>query len=186
MARRQIDTKELLNNVIDVIGEQGFHGSTLLDFAKAASVDRDTLRRHFEDQDNLMDVAYQAVLEQTSDPTKLLGLLSEKRAPVDVRSTAQKLLRVWYQQLGRSSAKLLFQAYMSGEKKRSDAYRSYKQLIESLSRALPKQKKTSRNFDPSLAATNIVMALVHMKLTMGDEFVDSTIDAWWGQLYPSE
>ena len=180
------DRNQLLRDAIAVLSEQGFHGTSFNDFAKAARTNTNTLRRHFESVEKLTEIAYETVIEKTADLMK--QLVEEASGEPNVRVKAEDLLRIWYARLERPWARLLFQAHVSGIRKYSESYQTHQELIEHIAGLLPKAMKTSGVARAS--ASGIVSALLHMKLFTGPDMsskeeahlVDSIIESWLPQL----
>lgn len=177
--------KQLLRDAIAILSEQGFHGTSFNDFAKAARTNTNTLRRHFESAEKLTQTAYETVIEKTAG---LLELVDEISGETNVRVKAEKLLRLWYAELKRPWAKLLFQAHVSGIRRYSESYQMHEQVIGRIAGLFPRAMKASGAARAS--ASSIVMALLHLKIFIGpkvrseeeDELVDSVIESWLPQL----
>lgn len=179
------DRNELLTDAIAVLSEQGFHGTSFNDFAKAAGTNTNTLRRHFGTVEKLTETAYETVFEKTAGLSKLFD---ETSGEMSVRARAQKTLRLWYAELKRPWARLLFQAHVSGIRRYSASYQTHERLIERITDMFPKPTRVSGAARAS--ASGIVNALLHLKLFAGPDvsskeessLVDSVIESWAQQL----
>jgi len=179
------DRKQLLTDAIAVLSEQGFHGTSFNDFAKAARTNTNTLRRHFDSVEKLTETAYETVIEQTADQSQSLNEVSGETG---ARAKAEKLLKLWYAEMKRPWARLLFQAHVSGIRKYSESYQTHERLIEHVTSLFPKAMKSSGAARAS--STSIVLALLHLKIFTGPDLsakderslVDSVIESWLQQL----
>lgn len=185
MVFKSRDRQQLLNDAIAILSEQGLYGTSFNDFAKAAGTNTNTLRRHFGSLENLKKSAYDTVVDEAVKTGEVLDQVSRKSA---VQDKAAQLLRTWYAKLKSPSARLLFQAHVSGIRKYSDSYRSLEQIIALLSSLFPRAMKANGTAQASTGS--IVSALLHLKLFTGpevsseeeSELVDSVIEAWLAQL----
>lgn len=179
------DRNQLLRDAIAILSERGFHGTSFNDFAKAARTSTNTLRRHFESVEKLIETAYETVIEKTADHSEVLDAVSGE---TDDRVKIERLLRMWYAKMERPWARLLFQAHVSGIRKYRESYQTHERLIEHIAGLFPKAMKASGTARAS--ASSIVIALLHLKLFPGPnqspeeegELVHSVIESWLRQL----
>jgi AcrR family transcriptional regulator len=183
---------------IELFSDFGYYGVTTRDLAKKAKTTEGSIYRLFGSKETLFEEALKSVIDRSLDPAQFLLVLFEKEqaGKQNFASVLTTVLRRWYASLPQKSARLLTQAYFVKAKLRHGSpspYAPVDKIIDILATAIAREQKVhSARVNAKVAATAIILTLLHFKITSATscntkqegETVEAFVELWLQGLFP--
>lgn len=157
--------ERVLDAAVDLFARYGYFGVTIRDLAQEAKTNLHGVYRSFRDKDGAFDAALDLMLGESLSPAQLALLILEGGKKAEPRAMIQAAARQWNESLSTQGARILLQAYLSGNRRWEKPAADYlSQISEVLARSMEAQAGSSKQFNPKVAAMMLVFALLLFKV----------------------
>lgn len=157
---------KILEAAIELFAESGYSASAR-DIAERAGSTTMTMYRVFHrSKEYLFEEALREVIARSFNPGKFVLFIYEDQKAKEFPAILSSALLRWYQAIHPNSARLLGQAYLSGNHKwREMADSAIEALIGILATTIERQIGQKTRFDARTASRAVITVLFEMKMT---------------------